>query len=498
MKQKARALLTLILSMALVSCGGKQPVSPLAEGNSASVQTQTINDPGDINSGIGTKLVKKPQKTRYLLSNGVEIKHTDISYDTREGDRTLPCPQVSGLVDKTLEARINRTIVEDVEKKVRSFTGKSNTEYFHLECTVQLNANNLLSISINNMYSPPVAGFLYRLTDGKRLYLKDIFTEGTDYVSLMNERTAVGILGGYLSEEELLREPFKSISEEQDFSLGKSSLFLIFHPGESGFVQSHTLDIPLSSIDDYVDVLDRYSGTERKNHERQELIIRENNIFIAEKGDVIKRKGENVWSHYPYISGLRDTAFEETVNKKIQDGLSEVINGKYLDGLQKIPDQFEDRIAVIEMQVTFNYYGFLCIKRHVYNDAYIKDLENLDAVYTFDLNKKKLIDAKSILSGYMAKNKGLQSSLTNIIKEQLASQYASTTSRSIDETGLDLDYSFILNKGSIYFSKYYQEDDLRLCIDFKPNTINGFSDVLRCTVPLKDIYTGAPEDFFGW
>jgi Protein of unknown function (DUF3298). len=189
-------------------------------------------------------------------------------------------------VDKNVQSKINKSLTQELEKAIKAYSkGITDNEIQTcFVCQVELNANNLLSISLYDTYTP-LEGYLYRLTDGKRLYLKDIFTSGTDYAALVNRKIRE-ILAGESYEEYLLTEPFSSIKENQSFILSEESLTMLFTEGESGFRERKSIDVPLSQIDDYVDAADRYSGTERKKHERTDLIVRKNNIFAEESGEV--------------------------------------------------------------------------------------------------------------------------------------------------------------------------------------------------------------------
>lgn len=440
------------------------------------------------------RLMRKPNKTKYLLSNGIEIQREDKPITTKKGEVTISLPKVFGLKDKALEERLNKSIENDLGNEVKNYVDERVEKPTALYPIIELNANNLLSISLRDFYSPPLYGFLYRLTDGKRLYLKDIFTEGTDYVPLINQKVVEGILMKDGEEENYLSNPFTTIKQDQNFVLSEASLYIVFHAGEEGFLERNSVSIPLSIIDDYVDVTDRYSGTERKTQERLNLITRKNNIFINSKADIVRKANGNVWTYYPQISGLRDAAFEDVINNNIKDGTSEVVNNKYLDGLVKVKDQINDYIALIRMQVVFNYYGVLCIRRDVSSYDNSKDFKQFNTVYNYDLIKKKAINPKDMIRSYITKNKDLEGIFTKLIKDDLTSKYGSI----INEINASIDYSFIMDKGQIYFSKYYLEDEMKIEVHFNVNPLKGTSYTMDSEVLFKDIIKGAPEDFFGW
>lgn len=509
MKYILNILLVLLLSVLLVSCRGKQQgnvssastSTPMQTKNNNSVQntpTETASLPAvsSSNGTIGSEisLVKKQYKTKYLLQNGIKINYQNDALKNTNTEIPFSIPQISGLVNKDLEKKINQSILADTEKEIKSYISKTNLNFqsHYLSCQVALNANNLLSIGIFLDDYPPLAGFLYRLTDGKRLFLKDIFTEGTDYVSLINEKMPEAILQGDKNQEENLMAPFSSVKPDQDFILSDSKLYMVFNEGEGGFVERAGVAIPLTKIDDYVDVTDRYSGTERKTQLNSNLIVRVNNVFNTDQGEVIKRDTYNILTHYPQISGLRDAAFENTINTTIKNSINEVLNYPNLDNMfkNKFPKGTSDLLA--GLYVRFNHYGILCIQRNV-NVPQLQGFEEFNKVYSFDLIKKKVIDSKDILKDYISKNKELESKLTSLIKQSM--QYSNNPQ--INDFINKVNYSFIINNSDICFYKY-PYTDTTIVFSFKPNTIKDVSNTTIYSIQLKDILKGAPEDFFGW
>lgn len=365
MKRILVLIIIILLTISQLGCNKKQENNIPKDNSTLPIESNNnIENPVDSSAEIPyvqeKKLVRKANKTKYLLSNGIEILREEKVVSTSKGSLSILIPKISGLINKTLEEKINKSIESDLENEVKVYADERENEPTSLFAMIELNANNLLSISFQEDYSPPLYGFLYRLTDGKRLFLKDIFTEGTDYLSLINQKVVEGMLRKG-EEENFLSKPFSTIKQNQNFVLSEDALNIVFHQGEEGFLNRNSVSIPLSEIDDYVDVTDRYSGTERKTQERQSLIIRKNNIFITNKAEIIKKTNGNIWSYYPQISGIRDIAFEEVINNTIKDGISEVMNSKALDNLTKGPNQIMDYIAFVQMVVSFNNYGILCI-----------------------------------------------------------------------------------------------------------------------------------------
>ncbi len=502
MKRILTMFLVLLLFIPLNGCRETKPVNTPA----AVTPSPSSSDSGSVQKEI--TLVKKQNKTKYLLSNGIEINSLKKTVQNPNTALDFSFPQISGLVDKGLEKKLNESILSDMEAALKNYLSESKTDpqSLYLYFDVGLNANNLLSVSIfsyfytysENHPQPPLFGFLYRLTDGQRLYLKDIFTAGTDYIPLINGKVIESIAGnegGEREENDILMAPFSTIKPDQAFYLTSSRLYIIFNAGESGFAARGAVPIPLSKIDDYVDVTDRYSGTERKTQLNTDLIVRANNIFTSEKGEIIKKADYKIWTHYTEISGLRDTAFETTVNSTIKNAVYEVVNDPKLEGLIKENNSGTTPTIVVSMEISFNHYGLLCLYRNVYVlDNGSSQFQNYNSVYSFDLLKKKQVDAKNLLNEYITKNKGMADTFASLAKGSLESQNNPELNDFINE----INYSFIMDKGLIYFDKPSTASETEIIILFQPGTVKNFSNPVRSTISLKDIVKGAPEDFFGW
>lgn len=444
------------------------------------------------------KLAEKAYKTKYLLSNGIRINYSSMPIKIDDKDLGIMLPQIDGLVDKSVEEKINSAIKRDLEAEVRLYVSELSDEFVGFESRITLNANNLLCVSLHGFYTPPMQGFLYRLTDGKRLSLKDIFTEGTDYVPLLNKNVTEGILAGEALDENLLREPFNSITPNQSFSLSPSTLHVIFPKGEGGFSRRSSIAVPLKNIDNYVDVMDRYSGTERKTQLHADMFVRSNNIFTTNKGEVYKRENGNLWLYYPEISGLRNPSLERTINSAIKNGIDELKDSPIFNNLPKGEAYGKECIAVIEFTVTFNHYGILSIERNVYSFTAEQHFNNLHKVYCFDLKNSKELDWKDMLTTYFSKNKAFQQVFVAGVKESLKQHCLINKLELKGVSNYNIDYSYILKNSSIYFTKQYTDDFTYVHASFILNLVNGSPFRVDCVVPLKDIYQGVPEDFFGW
>lgn len=454
------------------------------------IPSSSTND----SSSTPIKLVKKTQKLPYLLTNGVNENHIETKVATDIGIFSLHLPQIYGLKDKNLENKINETIKEDVNKEIMKYVPEDSSIPVTLHCTSRLSSNNLYSICLYDNYTP-ITGFLYRLTDGKRLNLKDIFTEGTDYISLLNQTIIERIISSGLNEEEHLDRPFSTIKENQNFSMSGSTLYIIFNKGEGGFIRRTSMEIPLYLIDDYVQVLDMYSGSEKETQELSNQMVRANNIFFISKGEVIKNASGSVWAYYPQLIGYKDLDFQNKVNDIIIKAVKEAANSKEVENLPKSENKASDQSAAVQLWLTFNQYGIITIVRNVYTADLSKSIDSLHSIYSFNLKSKEVLDCKTLITHYLKDHKeGI-----DIVVDRTVSQLRiPSSSLQANNDGIDVskvDYDFILKEGKLLFRDGYGSRP-NLIISFGENKIKGINFRIEVTIPFDDIIKESPEEFF--
>lgn len=452
-----------------------------------------------VNISPQNKLVRKSVKANYLIPNDIKMNEVRKTINTGKGQISFFYLEFNGFRDKTLENSLNKSIEKDIENEIKAYlteTAEADEGFAPFYCRLEFNANNLLSISIYSYYDTPIYGLLYRLSDGKRLYLKDIFTKGTDYVSLLNEKVILGIIGGDRSEEDILREPFSTIKPNQTFALSQTMLYIIFHRGEAGFADRNSIGIPLSSIDDYVDIIDKYAQNGERSPGESNSVVKYNNIFATDKQVVLKSAVGKVFVTYPLISGIRDSAFEKIINDTIWDGINKATNNKLLYNTAN-SNKTNEYIASVRMYISCNHYGILCLDMTAYSNFQNISSQNLTASYTFDLIKKKPIDVKDILISYASKHKEFRDALVSCIRSNLITSYGPMNKEFIGQVNSKIDFSFIMDNGSVQLSNYYFQDDTSILIHFKDHILNNTPNVFDSQVPLKKIIKTSTEDFFG-
>jgi hypothetical protein len=444
------------------------------------------------------RLVKKTEKAKYLITNALQINQTPDIINPGSGDVSIDLPAISGLKDKELETKINNNIKIDVKNEMKDYEAEKGERIDYAICIVDLNINNLLSINIYCNDRNPIGGILYNLTNGKRLYLSDIFTKGTDYIALTNEEVTLGIIGGNTPEENILREPFTTIKSNQTYALTESTLYIIFHAGESGFEDRTAIGIPLSKIDDYVDIMDRDTGKQFIEdgviYNYPSLIVKKNNIFTTPKGEVFKRNNGRIAVFYPIVSGIQDTNFQNTINTTIMKKIKEVVNSRDWDYI-KSTDPLDNQIGTVFINAIFNAYGILTLSQAAYNKIDYVDLQEFNTTYSFDLCSSKPIEINDIINSYKAKDKVFEKAFVNHVKDSIKAQNSYLGKASINKIFAVLDYPYIMKNASINFGVFAYPTSLQISIQLLKSAIDGIPNNIYCSFPLEEIINGTPEEF---
>lgn len=468
-------IILLVFSVFFSACSANQEATSKENNNAKQTSKQNI------------KLVVKPYKTKYIQSNGITIDSLEKKISTSKGKATLYLLQIHGLKNKDIESKINKDIEESINNNIQNYVEGSNEKPDSFYTAPELNANNLVSISLYSDYSGFREGLLYRLSDGKRIFLKDLFTEGTDYVSFLNRKIIEKILLGYGDESEFLREPFSTIAPDQSFSISVSNLNIIFHKDQSGFAVDYVISIPLVEIDDYVDLLDKQKDPGKEIYENTRNIVKHNNIFVTETQEPVQEKNGNFNLRFPVISGMRNPVMEKRVDKFIRDSLNEV--------KESYPTASGERYVDIEMYSSFNCYDYLCIVWQGFSDPSQAGPWPLQLkAYTIDLKTGKLVNPKEMLNNYANNNEAFKAAFTKKILSDLRYYAGNMNIDNIEKHGTDSAYSFLVNNSTIYFLEYGSSDEPKIAVYFRENLISTTPISVEASF-VTDLNT-PPELFF--
>ena len=181
------------------------------------------------------------------VSQPIIIRTEKEVFENEEIKITLQYPRIEGLEDKALKDNLNRVLkdkavaarnqglknAEEMKKLKESGYGSPHKCETYFDYAVKYNQKGLLSIVLSDyQYSGGAHGLTvqssltFDLETGKEYQLKDIFAQGTDYVSLISDEVKKMIQKQGAAEA--LLNPFEAIREDQDFYLTKDGLVVYF------------------------------------------------------------------------------------------------------------------------------------------------------------------------------------------------------------------------------------------------------------------------------
>ncbi|MGL4654760.1 MAG: DUF3298 domain-containing protein [Sarcina sp.] len=170
--------------------------------------------------------------------NSLIIDSKNIISDTQSVDVNIQLPGVKS-TDKIALGIFNK-IDDDITKWSDKLINEAKADLFDPKYVVNssfhvpYNANNLLSLNVMNYFYAGGAhglstlhAYNYDVKTGKELMLKDFFTDGYDYKTLINNK-----IKKYMSEDKDTYfsggQEFKGISDKQEFYLSNQGITVYF------------------------------------------------------------------------------------------------------------------------------------------------------------------------------------------------------------------------------------------------------------------------------
>lgn len=186
------------------------------------------------------------QGAEFILKEG-KIKVTSkVVKDSKPYLTTeLNIPVISGMLDSNIEKSINKTLYDDAVNFKNSIEAsalenyssllKAGVEVTPFQVITKYNLhylNDYLSLIVtyyeyrggaHGIYN--VVPYNYNLKTGERLQIKDIFKEGYDYKSIINQEILSEISK---HPDNYFKDAFKTIKENQDFYFTKEGIVVYF------------------------------------------------------------------------------------------------------------------------------------------------------------------------------------------------------------------------------------------------------------------------------
>ena len=271
--RRVRFCLTIaVIAMIITSCSNP----PVQDTTEALTEPATSVQKQYSTSGVP---VMKPHKIKWLVRNNLLVE--ELREDNAK--HTVNYVKISGLKDKNVEAKINEKIVKAVTELEKLLQPETIAPFRGVRMKIYkdskllnssvfgytaFNYNHILSIQIfgsgnygadGSMYGGENALYLnirdslnIDLNTGDEVALKDLFVDGYDYISAINDYV-LSEIGNQNAMEEFNSEddymffynpyqlvaPFDGICENQPFMLDRFMLMVMFSPDDPRFLTSN-------------------------------------------------------------------------------------------------------------------------------------------------------------------------------------------------------------------------------------------------------------------
>lgn len=434
---------------------GRWPIPPLSP---------VLKDSGIFQEDPPSK--NSPPK-RYLTVNPIKLEEKVISKNDNGIRVDIRYPQISDLINKSLESRINADIKGYGDRLLNYVETYSNGlkevgQNFHMYA----NFNNVICINlyqrahIEEEYITMQETLLYELVEGRKLELKDIFAKESGFPRILNQAVEGHILKNNL-EEQILKAPFKGIREGQGFTLTEDRLILMLEKNEEFvfnfmYFGPSNITFKLSSFGGFIDIYDKFSSGNKGIYESDEFKKKP----LPNDLDVKFIQVNNVKDNYKAILyGLR---FENMKNSLLERELNEFCSDAGEEKLKLLlPKDFGgnkgfDLIPTINRSyiLTANYCDLICVE--VNEDLYIPGLKQSSSIWHSAYNTvtgKKLLLQDLFIEGY-----DWSTSLSDYIKG------------SADKNSIELELN---NLNKLIAESDFWFDEEQLWINLKPGEESG-------------------------
>lgn len=309
-----------------------------------------------------------PWDKHYLLMNNIEF-----SYDATGQNERLSYPQITGLLDKAVEQKINEILQEQTER-----FGKDSSYWNEFA-----SYNNVFYIRIigYNENHPETVDFLFDLNTGNRLGLQDIFRDSENYIETISTAIKEEIIRLNL-DGEILYRPFDRIAEDQPFMITDNALIIDFPERNPYFtgnlpffeftLHPVSFTIPFSRFNDEVVIYSKfltdqpiYESTEIKKH------LLPGPVTVKHKWIQNYGQGYEIVGSYPELQGMPHTELQERLNQQFSDQAAAVLNDtEFIRVAEQKNTENSDwyGFRVMNISVTANFASLISISEytHVY------------------------------------------------------------------------------------------------------------------------------------
>lgn len=335
----------------------------------------TKNSNEEASSDIEETISKAPDNSQINTTIGIDLNGTydqnDLLIEILTKDfngSEISLPQISGLKDEAVQEKINKDIVLSLETAMKDL---SQIDYSYAHTSA--NFANVISISYNysdgdnydNLY------LNYNLIDGSRLYLEDLFIEGTDILDIVRSGfyKSMAVYGEYdretyvVSPDEMM--VYRAVRDymaldEKEFAFSPSEIFL-YNSDNMATIQMLDIAEKVDIYTKYLTEEDIFTG-EYPGYEdiftcancEQYSIFENINYGIG---------ADNLW--YDITTGLGYMADEENVSSEKKSAFEDFKASVYAEYYKEI----EKQIAIAEKNPEKFYILFIKPYISMYSDS---------------------------------------------------------------------------------------------------------------------------------
>lgn len=367
MKNKIFLLIVILITLSItVSCNNKSnSQGEETDNNEIPVPNEDIYESENLN-------IMPFKERKFIYENGLNIEYKQETINESNKNIEKYYPQISGLINKEVEKKVNESIASSVDVLNKEAEGFFTSKLTDTKATISSSISAYVSYSCNNVIfihyysSAAYAGLVsdshryisseraegFDLNTGNKLELKDLFKKETDYKKIINDYIYMEIIRCNYDDPDSLymNKPFQGIKEDQSFSFNQNYLTIIMDEKNDEFntwKYPVTITIPLKEIGDELAVFDRYFNEET-------------NIFENER---IKKLMPN-FKYYKVTGGIMEN--EEYYTIQIETG--EFINLDNTETKNMLEamishnmdvDGFKERADAFALSNPGEFYGFM-------------------------------------------------------------------------------------------------------------------------------------------
>lgn len=505
MKNKIFLLIVILITLSVTaSCNSKSnSQGEETDNNEIPVRNEDIYESENLN-------IMPFKERKFIYENGLNIEYKQEAINESNKNIEKYYPQISGLINKEVEKKVNESIASSVDVLNKEAEGFFTSKLTDTKATISSSTSAYVSYSCNNVIfihyysSAAYTGLVsdshryisseraegFDLNTGNKLELKDLFKKETDYKKIINDYIYMEIIRCNYDDPDSLymNKPFQGIKEDQSFSFNENYLTIIMDEKNDEFNTWEypvTITIPLKEIGDELAVFDRYFNEETNIFENERIKkLMPNFKYYKVTGGIMENK------EY-YTIQIEAGEFINLDNTETKNMLEAMISHNMdVDGFKERADAFalsnpgefygfmEHRISV---QMSAGGYLSMTVDSTITENGAIN---NETKYINYDFNNNKFMTFKDLfVDGFDYKTK-----IIDFIKKDNNYYMPNTI---IDEDDIILsEKEFYFNQNSIFVNLSQPVQDINNNYAWFECEDIGLENIAIFQIQEQNIYTG--------